>query len=219
VLINILFDPRPPDEKDDKQQGTVGLPPGGAQDKTKNDVYFSSGGTSQPVATGSPRWRAATSGFWNRSAPMPTNLSQISTLLTKDGVRHHVDAEQQVIRAVFVTRCYKNLRGERLLVVHIETPDDGCRCRVSIPRAFAVTGDVAAICTVLCRLAADTPLVAAEFDADFEDLRMVVEMVVEDGSLTALQLLSMIDRLVEAAEAWAPAIAGLQPKQRKRRAA
>lgn len=150
---------------------------------------------------------------------MPTNLSQISTLLAGDGVRHHVDAEQGVIRAMFVTRSYRNLRGERLLVVHIETPDDGCRCRVSIPRAFAVTGDVAAICTVLCRLAADTPLVAAEFDADFEDLRMVVEMVVEDGNLTALQLLSMVDRLIEAAEIWAPAVTGLQPKQRKRRAA
>jgi len=43
--------------------------------------------------------------------------------------------------------------------------------------------------------------------------------VVEDGDLTVLQLLSMIDRLVEAAEAWAPTIVGLQPKQRKRRAA
>ena len=150
---------------------------------------------------------------------MPTSLSQISKLLAGDGVRHHIDAEQGVIRAVFVSRCYKNLRGERLLVVHIETPDDGCRCRVSVPRAFAATGDVAATCIALCQLAADTPLVSAEFDADFEDLRMVVETVVEDGDLTALQLLSMIDRLVEAAEIWAPTIASLQPKQRKRRAA
>jgi hypothetical protein len=51
-------------------------------------------------------------------------------------------------------------------------------------------------------LAAGTPLVHAEYDADFENLRMVVETIVEDGSLTQLQLMSMIDRLVEAAEVW-----------------
>lgn len=150
---------------------------------------------------------------------MPINLSQCSQMLATDGVRHHVDAEQGVIRAVFVTRRYKNLRGEKLIVMTIEAPDDGHRCRVSIPRAFAVAGDMAATCRALCCLAADTPLVAAEYDADFEDLRMVVETVVEDGELTRLQLLSMVDRLVEAAEVWSATIAGLQPQQRKRRAA
>ena len=80
-------------------------------------------------------------------------------------------------------------------------------------------GDVAATCLQLCRLAAETPLVAAEFDADFEDLRMVVETVVEDGGLTSLQLLSMVDRLVEAAEAWSVALARLPSGRRRRRVA
>jgi hypothetical protein len=44
--------------------------------------------------------------------------------------------------------------------------------------------------------------VGIEYDAAEENLRMVIEVVVEDGDLTRLQLLSMIDRLVEAAEAW-----------------
>lgn len=150
---------------------------------------------------------------------MPISLSQCSQLLSLDGVRHHVDAGAGVIHAIFVTRQYKNLRGEKLIVMNIEVPDGGHRCRVSIPRAFAVDGDVAATCLSLCRLAADTPLVSLEYDADFEDLRLVAEVPVEDGSLTGLQLLSMVDRCVETAEIWAAAIGSLPAARRRRRAA
>jgi hypothetical protein len=150
---------------------------------------------------------------------MPISLSQCSQLLTLDGVRHHVDLGEGVIRAVFVTQQYKNLRGEKLIVMNIEAPDDGHRCRVSIPRAFSVDDDAAAACLSLCRLAADTPLVAVEYDADFEDLRLVVEVPVEDGDLTGLQLLSMVDRCVEAAEIWAASLGSPRSMRRKRRAA
>jgi hypothetical protein len=50
-------------------------------------------------------------------------------------------------------------------------------------------------------------LIGIEFDADREDLRMVAEMPVEDGAVSRLQLLSMVDRLVEAAEVWHFALA------------
>jgi hypothetical protein len=133
---------------------------------------------------------------------MPMTLSRCAAILAQDGVRHHVDPDEAVIRAVFVTRHYRNPRGERLAIVRIETPDDGFRCRVSIQRAFAVGPDAATTCLALCRIAADTPLVGIEYDEPAEDLRMVIEAVVEDGELTRLQLLSMIDRVVEAAETW-----------------
>jgi len=135
---------------------------------------------------------------------MPISLPRCAEILARESVRHHVDGAEKVIRIAFVTRRYRNLRGEKLAIVRLETPDGGHRCRVSIERAFPCHGDVAATCLTVCRLAADTPLVGAEFDADFENLRLVVETVVEDGTLTPLQLMSMIDRLVEAAEAWQP---------------
>jgi hypothetical protein len=138
---------------------------------------------------------------------MPTSIADCAHLLVEQGLRHHVDYEEAVIRLVFVTRQYRNLRDEKLIVMTIEAPDDGHRVRASITRAFAVGADPAAVCLAACRQAADTPLVAVEFDADFDDLRLVVETPVEDASLSQLQLVSMIDRLVEAAEAWAPAMA------------
>lgn len=138
---------------------------------------------------------------------MPTSLSQCARALAEEGVRHHVDEAEQAIRVAFVTRHYRNLRGERLAIVRIETPDEGHRCRVSIGRAFAVGADPDATCGRLCRLAADTALIGIEFDADREDLRMVAEMPVEDGTVSRLQLLSMVDRLVEAAEVWHFALA------------
>ena len=137
---------------------------------------------------------------------MSTSVSQCATFLAGDGVRHHVDEVERAIRLAFVTRRYRNLRGEKLAMVRIETPDDGHRCRVSIERAFAPGPDAALTCLDLCRLAADTPLVSIEYAEDFENLRMTVEIAVEDGELTRLQLLSMVDRIVEAAECWQTAL-------------
>lgn len=133
---------------------------------------------------------------------MPTNLSECARFLAQEGVRHHVDRDENAIRIAFVTQRYRNLRDERLLIVRLEFPDEGYRCRAVVPRAFRATALPAAACLACCRLAAETPLVAAEYDSDGDDLRLVVETVVEDGRLTRLQLMSMVDRLVEAAEAW-----------------
>ncbi len=133
---------------------------------------------------------------------MATSVSQCAQALSKEGVRHHVDDEQAAIRAVFVTRHYHNLRGERLAIVRIETPDEGHRCRVSIERAFPSGPRAAETCMALCRFAADTPLVGVEFDFERDDLRLVAEMPVENGKLASRQLLSMLNRVVEAAEAW-----------------
>jgi hypothetical protein len=141
---------------------------------------------------------------------MPIDMQQCATLLVQEKVRHHLDHEERAIRIAFVTHRYRNLRGEKLAIVRIDAPDDGCRLRVALDRAFACEGDSASLCLAACRLAADTPLVNAEFDADFDNLRMIVEMAVEDGSLTRLQLMSMIDRLVEAAETWSIGIAALR---------
>ena len=157
---------------------------------------------------------------------MATNLSRCARMLADDGVRHHVDHEQSVIRAAFVTQHYLNPRGEKLAIVQIDTPDDGHRCRVALPRAFTPGDDPAATCLQLCRLAADTPLVKIECagnegngsEGTGNELRLVIETVVEDGRLTRLQLLSMVDRLVEAAEAWHLALAAAPaPARRGRR--
>ena len=133
---------------------------------------------------------------------MALTLDCCSQLLSQERVRHHVDLEQSLIRVVFVTRHYRNLRGERLVIAQIATPDDGRRCRITIERAFDPGPNAAATCLALCKAAADTPLVGVEFDAECENLRMVVETLVEDGGLTRRQLLSMVNSLVEAAESW-----------------
>lgn len=150
---------------------------------------------------------------------MSTSIAECGRLLAQQGVRHHVDAEQEVIRVVLVTQRYRNRRDEKLAVINLEAPDDGRRVRLCIRRAFETGADPATLCLAACRLAADTPLVSAEFDADFDDLRLVVEMAVEDGALGPLQLASMIDRLVDAAEVWSVALGMECPAQRGRGAA
>ena len=145
---------------------------------------------------------------------MPVTLKHCAKILAPESVRHHVDEEEGAIRIAFVTRAYRNLRDERLAIVKLETPDDGCRCRASIERAFSCAGSIPATCMAVAGLGAATPLVHAEYDADFENLRLVVETVVEDGSLTTLQVMSMIDRLVEAAEAWHTSLERMTPMKK-----
>ena len=138
----------------------------------------------------------------------PSLLSQCTDILAKERVRHHVDVKGNVIRVVFVTRHYRNIRGEKLAIAQIAAPNDGRRCRVTIERAFAPGPDAAATCLALCKAACDTPLVGIEFDSDCENLRLVAETLVENGGLTRRQLLSMVDSVVEAAEDWQAAAVG-----------
>jgi hypothetical protein len=139
---------------------------------------------------------------------MAVTLRRCAEHLVAAGVRHHLDAQEQVIRVVRITREYRSRRDEKLAILQVTAPDDGRRCRVTIERAFAVGPDAARTCLDLCRAAAATPVVGVEFDAEFENLRMVAEAVVEDGDLTRRQLVSMVDGLVEAAEIWHASVCG-----------
>jgi len=140
---------------------------------------------------------------------MSVSLHECSAMLATEGVRHHLDVEAGVIHVVLASRDYQSRRDERLIVIRLTAPDDGRRCRMAVHRAFMRDegGDPSAaslstLCLAACRLAADVPQIGVEYDESEADLRLVVETVVEDGVLTALQLLSMIDSIVLAAESW-----------------
>lgn len=133
---------------------------------------------------------------------MPLNVQCYARLLAEQGLKHHLDAEEGVLRIVLVTRAYRNARGEKLLILTVDAPDDGDRLRARIAFAFPPGDDPARLCLLLCRLTAETPFVAVEFEAEREDLALVAEMPVLDGSVTAGQLLALIDGLVAAAEEW-----------------
>jgi hypothetical protein len=135
---------------------------------------------------------------------MAVTIGDLATLCVAGGLRHHVDAEEETIRVVFVTRDYVNARGERLAILRIETAEHGRRCRVVLDRAFATGRRAAAICLAACDATRDVPLVRLEHDATSRSLRLVAEMPVEDGTVTARQLFALVDHVVEAAEAAHP---------------
>lgn len=133
---------------------------------------------------------------------MPVNIDRCARLLAAVGLRHHLDVEEGVIRVVHATRAYRNARGENFLIVTVATPDNGERLHARIGFAFPPGEDPARLCLLACRLAAGAPLVGVEFDAEQDDLRLVTEMPVVDGTVTARQLLVLVDSLVTAAEEW-----------------
>lgn len=140
---------------------------------------------------------------------MPVSLPDCSRMLAAEGVRHHLDTEAGVIHVVLASRDYHSRRDERLIVIRLTAPDEGRRCRMTLHRAFlpGAGRDTAALCLAVCSLAAETPLIGVEYDALQDDLRLVVETVVEDADLTMLQMLSMLDSIVLAAETWPAALA------------
>lgn len=133
---------------------------------------------------------------------MPWTLKDCVETLGRTDFRYHFDEAERVIRLVFVTSRYRNCRGEHLAVVTVAMPEAEQRLRVSIERVSDVGDDPAATCLAACQFAAAMPLVAVEYDAEFENLRLVSETVIADGSLTQLQLQALLDRMVDGVEIW-----------------
>lgn len=133
---------------------------------------------------------------------MPWTLKDCAETLGRTDLRYHFDEAEQVIRLVFVTSRYRNCRGEHLAVVSVAMPEAEQRLRVSIERVSDIGDGPAATCLAACQFAAAMPLVGVEYDAEFENLRLVSEAVIADGSLTPLQLRTLLDRMVDGVEIW-----------------
>lgn len=136
---------------------------------------------------------------------MAVTIGELAGLCEAGGLRHHLDAEQGVIRIVLVTRCYCNARGEQLAIIQLEAADRGTRVRVALERAFATEGSPAGTCLTICHATSDVPFVRVEHDEPSRSLRLVAEMPVEDASVSTRQLFALVDHVVAAAEAgqWA----------------
>lgn len=143
---------------------------------------------------------------------MAISLAQLSDLLSRAGLRHHVDHEEDAVHLLLVTRRYVNARGERLAIVRLTVADEGRLCRATIERAFAAGPDLAAACLAACGAVADVPLAGIEHDRVTNSLRLVSEIAVEDAALTPAQLGAVIGGLVAGAEA-------VQHESRRREAA
>jgi len=141
---------------------------------------------------------------------MPISLADLSGLVSESKLRHHVDAEEGVIRVVLVTRGYRNPRGEHLAIVTVRPADRGRSCRAAIERAFPVADDAADACLAACSVTATIPLVGVEHDCVAGCLRLVAELPVEDGRVTSAQVGALVDRLVEGAEAIQVPLSGLR---------
>lgn len=133
---------------------------------------------------------------------MPALLAVCGRLLTRAGIRHHLDADEGVIRLVFVTRAYRNPRGERFAIVTLTPSDDGNACHASIKRAFAAGADPAATCLTACRLARTANGIEVTYDEAADAMSIGVSTVLEGARPTPRQLMAMIDRLVTTAEEW-----------------
>jgi hypothetical protein len=132
---------------------------------------------------------------------MAVTIGDLARLCLRGGLRHHLDAEEEAIRVVLVTKSYLNARRERLAIIRIEVAEAGGRCRVVLERAFAGGRNPAATCLRICRAMSDVPFVRLEPDDASRSLRLVAEMPIEDGQMTTRQLCGLIDGVVLAAEA------------------
>ena len=132
---------------------------------------------------------------------MGMTIGELSAICGRAGLRHHLDPEELVIRAVLATPRSINARGERLAILRIETPDSGNRCRVVLERVCPVGRSPAGTWLSATRCLADLPFVRLEDDPGSRSLRLVAEMPVEDGAVTIGQLCALCDGVVAAAEA------------------
>jgi len=132
---------------------------------------------------------------------MAIDLTELAVLLRVSGIRHHVDVEEGVIRVVWVTRSFENLRGERHAILRIEPTCAGRVCRVTLARVADCGERAAASCERLARVAAHEPLVGVEYDPLKADLRLAAAAWVEHREFAPTELLAMIRGVIGAAEA------------------
>ncbi len=132
-------------------------------------------------------------------------LARLSALLDTLGLPHA--AEQDHLWFSFSTRAYRTLSGEPKLRLQLALEEEGRLLVVLAPEAFSVAGRHAGTAYRACTLLM-WQLRLVRFHADFPSglVQALVEVPVEDGTLTAAQLRRCLTQLVEVLEHAYPAV-------------
>lgn len=136
---------------------------------------------------------------------MATSIDKIVDLLDQEKLKHTVSPEGDFIIVDFVTRNYRNVRGESSLRVIISPEEKGEFIKLFVPKAYACPKGMTSfnrlsLFQVLLHISWMTKMLQFEYDPDDGEIRMMIEFPLEDAELTRRQLSRCVSTILNAAE-------------------
>jgi hypothetical protein len=131
---------------------------------------------------------------------MGTTIDEIESHLQALDVKFQRQNESMV-RVGWTTETYKNSEGEQTLSTFIELLEQGEFLNLIVPRAFTIKESARGAAYLAClAIQWQTKMLQFELDHNDGELRLVIEIALEDASLTKQQLARMISALPASAD-------------------
>ena len=121
---------------------------------------------------------------------MATNLEQVQRYLVDLELNFNYREEQEDIIVFFTTENFVNINGEKFLIVVIECADNGNLLQIFSPQLYKVpqNANKHALFELLLLLMQDTYYVKFEYYDQRDEIRICIDLPLEDQDLTKEQL-------------------------------
>ena len=134
---------------------------------------------------------------------MATDLEQLQIFLGNLEWKFQFREEQNDIIVFFETENFINVNGENFIIVVLECTHNGEVLQIFSPQAYKIPQDIQnkqALFELLLLLMQDTYFVKFEYFEQREEIRICIDLPLEDQDLTEAQLHLCIQNIVKVAE-------------------
>ena len=149
-------------------------------------------------------------GYRETAVPESLTLGQLSDLLTREGIKHHVDPGNDVIVTGYETKQYRDSKGGKHVRIILELSTDGKFLEMQCPGAYFYRGEFAREAAALC-LAVNyrTRLVEVEYDPRDGEVTSSICLPLIPSQHSGAQIAGCLESLVYSLDKWDPAFRGV----------
>jgi hypothetical protein len=133
---------------------------------------------------------------------MATDLHQLQRFLTDLELKFNFREEQNDIMVFFETENFININGEQFIIIVLECSHNGEILQIFSPQAYQVPNNAnkKALFELLLLLMQDTYFVKFEYYEQREEIRICIDLPLEDQILTQAQLQLCVHNIVKIVE-------------------
>ncbi len=142
---------------------------------------------------------------------MPITRDELATKLSEEWKQYMVTEGDDIIEISISSKNFVGPTAEYFMPIILKIEEDGRYMKVIAPGLYSLktVNDhqiVAALHKKLLQICWETKLVQFEFDTEELEIRGIVEIAIEDGTLTAMQLQRAVQTLHEVVDHYHPEI-------------
>ena len=133
---------------------------------------------------------------------MATSLQTIQEYLSENEIEHHVKEEHNHIQTGTATRIYRDENGNYGVHIIIALEEDGEFVRIIVPNLYHDDSPdhLVAILQTCMQANRTMKMVQFEYDASDGEIRLEMQLPLEDAKMTKRQLMRMLGCVIEAVD-------------------